>query len=78
MQFIPVKESRIIIFFLLLIVGSQPVTLTACSDEVTTLVQASGVSQGGEWSPGECLAKYKVAIIVPVRDREEQVCNEAT
>lgn len=39
--------------------------------EVEKRVQ--GVRDGGSWSPQDCIPRHKVAIIIPFRDRYEQL-----
>lgn len=46
--------------------------------ENVTVEEAEGrqeghVRRGGFWWPGDCVARWKVAIIVPYRDRQHQV-----
>jgi hypothetical protein len=40
-------------------------------DEIET--NYSNVRSGGQWSPSHCLARHKVAIIIPYRDRFEHL-----
>jgi hypothetical protein len=32
-------------------------------------LEGSGVTRGGEWMPRRCLARHKVVVVVPYRDR---------
>nr|XP_027229655.1 beta-1,4-galactosyltransferase 2-like [Penaeus vannamei] len=41
--------------------------------EETIKELADGVRVGGSWSPPQCLPRWKIAIIVPFRDRQSQV-----
>ncbi|XP_069976734.1 beta-1,4-galactosyltransferase 2-like isoform X2 [Penaeus vannamei] len=41
--------------------------------EETVKELADGVRVGGSWSPPQCLPRWKIAIIVPFRDRQSQV-----
>jgi len=50
--------------------GRFPVTVNdiPSMDDMSSMFP--GLELGGRWSPKDCLAKHKVAIIVPYRDRE--------
>ena len=42
-------------------------------NEVEEKLKPLGIEFGGRWSPSECKSKFSVAIIVPYRNREENL-----
>ena len=51
--------------------GLQPVNASAnwnWSD--ITPVTGRGFKVGGEWKPADCVARYRMAVIIPFRDRD--------
>jgi len=51
--------------------GLQPVNASAnwnWSD--ITPVTGPGFKVGGEWKPADCVARYRMAVIIPFRDRD--------
>ena len=57
------------VFSLLISVGRIGV-FTKIKVNVTHLISSAGVNLGGHWRPESCLPRFKVAIIIPYRDRQ--------
>ncbi|XP_066289489.1 beta-1,4-galactosyltransferase 5-like isoform X1 [Branchiostoma lanceolatum] len=51
-------------------VNMTEVNLTTVMKEI---LQEGPIKPGGHWTPTDCKAKYKVAILVPYRNREEHI-----
>jgi hypothetical protein len=53
--------------------GTQAVDRTNCTSVGFTSARRKGMV-GGYWRPSRCISKQKVAIIIPFRNREENLC----
>ena len=56
------------------LVGSVTADLTSYTiQEIEEHHVNSSIQLGGHWHPSDCTARYRVAIIVPYRDRDEHL-----